>query len=112
MGGLLGYGQLERFLPKDAIAAVNRGPDAQLSSGSWRIKVYAGTGPLTGPEIRLSKHAGPNGRRRSKSASCSSRPRQDATNGDVTDLSIDEIRKCASGRLIRPGQRTSSTRRE
>src|ERR1039457_3755597 len=27
----------------------------QLPSGSWRVKVYAGTDPLTGREIRLRK---------------------------------------------------------
>jgi integrase len=27
----------------------------RLPSGSWRVKVYAGTDPLTGREIRLRK---------------------------------------------------------
>ncbi len=27
----------------------------QLPSGSWRVKVYGGTDPLTGREIRLRK---------------------------------------------------------
>ena len=42
----------------------------RLSSGSWRVKVYAGTDPLTGREIRFRKTCRPSGRRRSSSASC------------------------------------------
>ena len=34
---------------------VTGGHIQQLPSGSWRVKVYAGTDPLTGREIRLRK---------------------------------------------------------
>jgi hypothetical protein len=37
------------------MAGISSGHIEQLPSGSWRAKVYAGTGPLTGREIRLRK---------------------------------------------------------
>ena len=44
--------------PEVPVVVVTRGPAGhieQLPSGSWRVKVYAGTDPLTGSEIRLRK---------------------------------------------------------
>jgi integrase len=38
---------------RDVMASVPSGHIEQLPSGSWRAKVYAGTDPLTGREIRL-----------------------------------------------------------
>jgi hypothetical protein len=41
-----------------AVVVMARGPAGhieRLPSGSWRVKVYAGTDPLTGREIRLRK---------------------------------------------------------
>jgi integrase len=35
------------------MASTPSGHIEQLPSGSWRAKVYAGTDPLTGREIRL-----------------------------------------------------------
>jgi len=37
------------------VAGTPRGHIEQLPSGSWRAKVYAGTDPLAGREIRLRK---------------------------------------------------------
>jgi len=37
------------------MAGTPSGPVEQLPSGSWRAKVYAGTDPLTGREIRFRK---------------------------------------------------------
>ena len=59
----------------------------QLPSGSWRVKVYGGTDPLTGREIGCGRPVRPNGRRRSNWAGCSSRRRL-AASPNVPILSV------------------------
>jgi hypothetical protein len=49
-----------QFMAKTPAGHIER-----LPSASWRIKVYAGTDPLTGRQIRLRRTCKPNGRRRS-----------------------------------------------
>ena len=39
----------------DVMARGPAGHIERLPSGSWRVKVYAGTDPLTGREIRIRK---------------------------------------------------------
>ena len=46
----------------DVMARGPAGHIERLPSGSWRVKVYAGTDPLTGGEIRLRKTCKTNGR--------------------------------------------------